>query len=84
MIATASPNPFRVTTGFDVTVTDGTPPYTVEPKTVPPNPPGVTVDPGPPIHVTVPLDTPTDTIVQVVVTDSASPPNQSVAAARVR
>lgn len=83
MNATASPSPFSADDSFTITVTGGTPPYTIEAKPSPPNPPGVVVDEGPPIRVTVPPDTPSGTRVQVVVTDSSTPPAQAVASARV-
>lgn len=83
MNATATPNPFLPEQGFTIDVTGATPPFTYEAKPSPPNPPGVVVNPGPPVLVTVPANTPADTLVQVTVTDSSSPPKSSVAVSRV-
>ena len=73
MFAMASPNPFAAAQGFTIKVTGGTPPYTYAPGPTPPNPPGVTIDLGPPVLVTVPEDTPHWTPVLVFVTDSSEP-----------
>lgn len=83
MTATAMPTVFPAATGFTVVIVGGRPPYTVTPMPSPPNPPGVTVDMGPPIRVTVPADTPSGTIVRVVITDSSTPSQSCPCTAQV-
>ena len=84
MQASANPYNFDPVTGFTVRVTGGTPPYAVTALPAPPNPEDVVVDPGPPPRVTCPPDTPSGTLVQIVVTDSSLPPQVAPASARVQ
>jgi hypothetical protein len=77
VVVTAVPPIFPPATGFTIVVAGGRPPYTVTPLPSPPNPPGVGVDMGPPIHVTVPEDTPSGTVIRLTVTDSSTPPQIS-------
>ena len=66
------PNPFDPSQGYEITVTGGYPPYDFQPRTSPPNPPGVQVHPnGSSCHVTVPASTGPGVLVQVNVTDQA-------------
>ncbi len=72
MTTSESPKPFPVSSGYTITVSGGTPPYTF---TAPPNPPGITLEPdGNTCKVNVPTDTPTGTNVNVGVSDSSNPP----------
>ena len=79
MNASPSANPFPAASGFNVMVTGGTPPYTFVPRPVPPNPPGVTVEEN---HVDVPANTPSNTPVWIIVTDSSVPPQQVVCSSK--
>lgn len=83
MVATAVPPVFPPITGFLVVIGGGKPPYTVTPLPSPPNPPGVEVDMGPPIRVTVPDDTPPGTVIRLTVTDSSIPPQSAPVTAYV-
>jgi hypothetical protein len=80
-----NPPVFNPAEGFEITVIGGTPPFTFDPLTVPPNPPGVEVEPsGPSAAVSVPIGTPGQTVVGVRVTDSSVPPVVRIARATVR
>jgi hypothetical protein len=81
MQATGTPNPFPVARGFRVVVSGGKPPYTFTPAASPPNPPGVQVDADG--RVTVPIETPSGTNVQIHVTDSANPTHEADASSQV-
>ena len=81
MQATAIPNPFPATSGFQVHVTGGQPPYSFTPFPVPPNPEGVQVSADG--WVTVPADTPRETVVKVYVYDSGNPQQTTQVAAYV-
>ena len=80
-----NPPVFDPAEGFVITVIGGTPPFTFTPLDVPPNPPGVEVEPsGPTADVSVPPGTPGGTVVAVRVTDSSVPPVVRIARATVR
>jgi hypothetical protein len=75
MQAKVSPSPFPAASGFTITPSGGTPPYTATPLPSPPNPPGVIVNNGPPITVTVPPSTEPGTMIYIRVCDSSVPPD---------
>ena len=83
MQATAFPNPFSASSGFNVNAGGGTPPFTGAAFPSPPNPPGVQVTQGTPIHVSVPEDTPMGTRVWILVCDQSNPPQTAMVSSTV-
>jgi hypothetical protein len=80
MSVTVNRNPFSPLEGFEITVVDGTPPFTYVAWNSPPNPTGVTVLPnGATADVSVPPGTPPGQKVRVDVTDSSNPPQTRTA-----
>lgn len=84
MQVVVSPNRVDPGESFTVTPSGGTEPYLFGLAPSPPNPSGVTMVVADGVAtVTVPADAPSGSIVRVHVVDSANPPAQATASARV-